>query len=216
MGNERQERIATVHSPLPIPHSLFPAFWLWVDSVGGYLVCPGDRVVIGQPNLDEQVDIPILGDVSRKHAELRREREHYVLIALRGAVRVDGCPVERSAVLNSGNVIELGRSACLRFTLPHPLSMTARLDFVSPHRTQPRADAVLLLAETCVLGPSATSHIRCRAWSGDVVLFREVDSLVASAAGGLSIDGSSTTGRGTLGPSSRVAGSDFSFSVEQA
>jgi hypothetical protein len=216
MGNEQQERIATVHSPLDVPQSLFcRSFWLWVDSVGGFLVCPGDRVVIGQPTTDGPVDVPLLGDVSRRHAVLHREREHYVLASERGEVRVDGKPVERSAVLTSGSVIELGRTARLRLVLPHPLSMTARLEFVSAHRTQPRADAVLLMAETCVLGPKATSHVCCPSWSSEVVLFRESDSVVAAAGDAISIDGGVATRRGTLGPASRVTGSNFSFSVDR-
>ncbi len=205
-----------MHSPLGIPHSEFcRPFRLWIDSVGGFLVCPGDRVVIGQPTTDGQVDIPLLGDVSRRHAVLHREREHYVLASERGAVRVDGKPVERSAVLTSGSVIELGRTARLRFVLPHPLSMTARLEFVSPHRTQPRADAVLLMAETCVLGPKATSHVCCPSWSSEVVLFRESDSILAAAGDAISIDGGVATRRGMLGASSRVTGSDFSFSIDR-
>ena len=50
----------------PTPH---PAarFLLWVDGVGGYLVCEGDEVTLGQPVQGSYVDVPVLGDVSRIH-----------------------------------------------------------------------------------------------------------------------------------------------------
>ena len=59
----------------------------------------------------------------------------------------------------------------------HPLSLTARLDFLSRHRTQPPADAVLLLADSCVLGPKPHSHIVCRDWTREVILFRHEEKL---------------------------------------
>ncbi|MCG8583415.1 MAG: hypothetical protein MI757_01725, partial [Pirellulales bacterium] len=48
---------------------------LWVDEVGGYLVCLSDQLTIGQPVSGSEVDIPILGDVSRKHAVIERDAE---------------------------------------------------------------------------------------------------------------------------------------------
>src|SRR5438105_15843073 len=43
-------------------------FLLWVDGVGGFLVCLGNRVTLGQATPDAYVDIPLFADVSRVHA----------------------------------------------------------------------------------------------------------------------------------------------------
>ena len=43
-------------------------FLLWIDAVGGYWVCAGDEVLIGQPVRYAEVDVPILGDLAGRHA----------------------------------------------------------------------------------------------------------------------------------------------------
>src|SRR5271166_5800978 len=58
-------------------------FLLWIDAVGGYWVCGGNEVMIGQPAADERIDLPILADLSRRHAIIRRDGEGYLLQPLR-------------------------------------------------------------------------------------------------------------------------------------
>ncbi|MEX2118766.1 MAG: FHA domain-containing protein [Pirellulales bacterium] len=200
-----------VHMP-PSVHSL-SRFLLWVDGVGGYLVCPSDEVILGQPVAGSRVDVPILGDVSQRHARIRRDGESYLIDPLR-PVRLDGRPLTAVTSLAEGSLIELGNNVRLRFRRPHPLSATARLEFVSHHRTQPSADAVLLLAESCVLGPAANSHVVCRDWSSEVVLFRQADALLCRKAGNFEVDGVAVADRAALGRRSQVVGDDFSLSIE--
>ena len=52
---------------------------LWVDAVGGFLVCLDDQVVLGQPSPGGAIALPILADLSRRHAVIRREAGAYVL-----------------------------------------------------------------------------------------------------------------------------------------
>src|ERR1700730_3640884 len=54
----------TIHE---IPRSLEPAsqYLLWIDGVGGFLVCLSHRVTLGQANPESIVDIPLLADISR-------------------------------------------------------------------------------------------------------------------------------------------------------
>lgn len=189
-------------------------FLLWVDGVGGYLVCEDDQVILGQPVPGSQVDVPILGDISRRHARIRRDGEGYVLDPLR-PVRLDGRPVSAAALLADGNVIELGHNVRVRFRRPHPLSATARLEFVSHHRTQPSADAVLLMAESCVLGPAGHSHIECPDWSHELVIFRQGGELFCRGPSRFCIDGAAVADRGRLTRSSQVTGEDFSLSIER-
>ena len=188
-------------------------FMLWVDAVGGYWVCLGDEVVLGQPQQRGTVDVPILGDLSGRHARIRRDGEGYLIEALR-EVRIDDRPVRDVGWLSDGSRIQLGQSVRLAFRRPHALSGTARLDFVSRHRTQPSADAVLLMADSCILGPKHHCHVVCRDWTQEVILCRHEDELYCRTPGLFEIDGITCRERGRITTSSRVEGEGFSFNLE--
>jgi len=194
-------------------------FMLWVDAVGGFWVCTGDEIVLGQPVRGQEVDVPILGDISSRHARIRRDEEGYLIEAIR-EVYVDNRQVKGTTSLVDGNRIALGRIASgtgvrLVFRRPHPLSATARLDFVSHHRTQPSADAVLLMADACILGPTPTCHVVCRDWKQEVVLYRQDRELCCRTGGRVEIDGVPRHGRGSLTQNSRLQGEGFSLSLEE-
>ena len=188
-------------------------FMLWVDLVGGFRVCLADRVTVGQPVAGSRVDVPILGDISSRHARVQRDGEGYLIEAYRD-VRVDGHKIERTGTLVDGSRVELGEGVRLRFRRPHALSATARLDFLSNHRTQPSADAVLLMAESCILGPRPHCHVVCPDWPHEVILYRSEDQLLCRAPGTLVIDGVAYKGRGPLSKNSRVEGEGFSLTLE--
>ena len=67
-------------------------FLLWVDAVGGYLVCLDDRIVLGRAGPDSPADVPLMGDLSRNHATLVRSGESYMLQAHHPSF-VNGKPV---------------------------------------------------------------------------------------------------------------------------
>jgi hypothetical protein len=188
-------------------------FMLWIDAVGGYWVCLGDDLLVGQPGAAGEADIPILADISSRHARIRRDGEGYLIDALR-EVRVGGRKIEATGLLGDGSRIEIGSGVKFAMRCPHPLSLTARLDFVSRHRTQPPADAVLLLADSCVLGPKPHSHVVCRDWAREVIIFRHEEKFICHAAGHFEIDGVPCRNRGQLQLNSRVCGDGFSFSLE--
>lgn len=188
-------------------------FLLWIDAVGGYWVCLGDEVVLGQPLRPGSVDVPILGDLSSRHARIRRDGEGYVIDALRD-VWVQGKQVAGTAGLRDGHEIQLGSGVRLGFRLPHALSATARLDFLSRHRTHPSADAILLMADSFVLGPRPHSHVVCRQWRQDVILYRHDKTLFCRTQGDLEIDGRSHHNKGPITPNSRIAGDRFAFCLE--
>jgi hypothetical protein len=190
-------------------------FLLWVDAVGGYLVCTGDELVLGQPVPGSDVDIPIRGDLSRRHAVIHRDGEGYLLEPVR-EVKLNGKVLERATSLNDRDRITLGDSVQLCFRRPHPLSLTARLEFLSHHRTQPATDGVLLMAESCILGPATSSHVVCPGWPHDVLLTRQGATLGCRSSKPFRIDGSEHREKGQLAERSQVAGQDFSFSVEPA
>ena len=58
-----------------IMNAISNRFLMWVDAVGGYLVCLNNQLTIGQARPDSKVDIPLLADISSKHAQLKRQGE---------------------------------------------------------------------------------------------------------------------------------------------
>ena len=53
---------------------------LWIDGVGAYLLCLGRRVSIGGPAVDDHpAEIPLLANLSRRHATFVRSGDVYVL-----------------------------------------------------------------------------------------------------------------------------------------
>ncbi len=188
-------------------------FLLWIDAVGGYLVCLTDQIVLGQAAPGNSVDVPILGDISRRHAVIRRQGEGYFIEPIQ-PVRVDRQLIREPTLLSDGDQIELGNAVHLRFRKPHALSASARLDFLSRHSTLPSADGILLMAESCVLGPQWQNHVVCRNWSADVVLYRQEDELYCRAMDSIEIDGQWFEGRGRVGENSRISGTDFALSLE--
>ncbi|MCE9545359.1 MAG: hypothetical protein K8T25_07570 [Planctomycetia bacterium] len=189
-------------------------FLLWIDAVGGYLVCCGDRVVLGQATPGNEVDVPIQGDLAREHATIRRDAEGY-LLEPNGETRVDGRPLRTPTVLRDGALVELGATVKVRFRKPHPLSASAALVPASHHRTRPTTDGVLLLAESCLLGPAASCHVVARRWSQTVMLYRHASGLRCRTSGKLEIDGVACDGEGPLALNSQVFGGDFSLSLER-
>jgi hypothetical protein len=187
-------------------------FLLWIDGIGGYLVCLASRVTLGQAVPDATVDVPLLADVSRLHATLTRDAEGYLLEATR-PLQVNGQSVEK-ALLQPNDRITLGASCQLQFRQPVPVSATARLDLVSGHRLAQAADAVLMMADTLVLGPGTQAHVQLPELRQPVVLFRQKTGLGIRFAGNFAVDGQRCQERGTLQPASMVRGDDFTFALE--
>ncbi len=187
-------------------------FQLWIDAVGGFLICTGDELVLGQATHDNRADVQIQADLSRRHAVLRRDQEGYVIEPVK-TVRLDGQPIEQPTAIRDGRMIELG-GVRIRFRRPHPLSGTVRLEFASFHRMQPAADGVIWMADSCIIGPGSQTHVAAPNLAADVVLFRQGDGLACRTKGRLVIDGVEQRGRGAIRAGSRVEGDDFAFSLE--
>lgn len=191
----------------------------WIDGVGGYLICLGEEVVLGQPAGGGGADIPILADLSRRHASIRREGEAYVLTPIH-RVSIDGVELKGPQVLRDGALIELGDSVRLRFRKPHALSGTAVLSLESHHKTDPAVDGIVLMSESCVLGSQPQSHIPCRGWTDDVVLFRRDDQLQFRTAAAVEVDGAAASGGtaaggGVIADRTCINGETFSLSFEE-
>jgi len=204
--------VSASNHPHPAAHRM-----LWVDGVGGYLLTTADELLIGQPSAPGEggrsPDLAILADLSRRHATLRRERGSYVLTP-HAAVWIDGRQADGPTVLSHNAEVLLGSRVRVRFSRPHALSATAVLTVESGHRTAPAADAVILMAESCVLGSKPHSHVRCRGWQSEAILFRGAEGLLCRTTGEVRVGGSPVTGPAVAWPGARIEGEDFSLVIE--
>lgn len=186
----------------------------WIDEIGGFLICLNDEVCIGQPTAEGGVDIPVRADLSRRHASIRRERENYVLTPIH-TTKVNGQILTGPHVLPNQALIELGDSLRLRFSKPHTLSATAVLRVESKHKTEPAVDAVVLMSESCVLGPGSSSHIRCPGWESDLVLFRRGHELQFRSTQVVETSDGLDTTSGIITADCRISGENFALSFEE-
>jgi hypothetical protein len=210
-----RERVTAVPRPLARTDAAGPKgrFLLWVDAVGGYLVCLDDRILLGRAGPDSHADIPLMGDLSRNHATLLRNGEGYLLEAHHASF-INGKAVTGQGVLHDGDVIRLGSTVELEFRQPSPVSATARLSIVSRHRLPLAVDGVILMAETCIVGSESQAHIPARPIKNPIVLYRQAGSLWCRAIGAFDVDGRTCASRAPLTLQSSVLGDGFSFSLE--
>ncbi|MGB9690188.1 hypothetical protein, partial [Thermogutta sp.] len=99
-----------------------------MEGVGMILL--GEEIVVGSSR--EEVHLPILGRIHRRHAVLLRDRQGWQLVVCRDKygepcpVEVDGHNVTDVYRLEDGNVVQLGEDRCRwRFRLPISGSLTA-------------------------------------------------------------------------------------------
>ncbi len=192
----------------PVTHYL-----LWIDRVGGYLICLGNRITFGQATPENAVDVGLLADVSRLHATVLRDAEGAYVLEAHRPVQVNGQAVDR-ALLKSGDRVTLGTSCQFQFRQAVPVSASARIDLVSGHRLRLALDGVLLMAETLVLGPGQQAHVSMPDLKQPLVLFRHKDGLGVRSGGAMTINGQLVRERGLLEGAATVAGDDFSLSLE--
>lgn len=189
------------------------SFRLWVDTVGGYLVCLHHRLSIGQPG--RRVDIALMAELARLHAWIERSGDTYLLRSVRPCV-VNGGAIGEQALLSDGDEIILGQGVRLLFRRPNPLSSTARLDIESRQRFAFGGDAVLLMGRDLAVGPQASSHVVAPRWDRQVTLYRREDELWCRMAGEFEVDGRPSSGQARLSTSSRIKAEGLSMALEPA
>ncbi len=189
-------------------------FLLWVDGVGGYLVCTNEFNTIGQAVPDSAISIPIVGDLRRRHARLETVGGHHLIHSL-GDVSIDGVAIQSPVEIKHGQMIELDGGVKLKYLQSHPLSKTARLDFVSRHRTQPWSDAILLASKSIILGPNRNNHVFCPTWNSDLIIFCRSGKWYCRASETIEIDHQTVGTKGEIQFHSRIVGDDFSLTLER-
>lgn len=188
---------------------------LWIDQVGAYIICLGDCVTVGGPATgDAAADVPLLANLSRRHVTFLRSGERYVLHA-HAPASVGSRPVHEKSDLSDGAELVLGASVRLKFRLPSVVSGSARIEFLSDHRPARAADGIVLMSDTCLLGPSSDNHIRCPQWPVSLLLFRREGQLWIKGRDDLFIDGRHSPEGGLLESGRLVSSSDVRFQIER-
>ena len=186
---------------------------LWIDGVGGFLLLTGQAVSIGGPTSPD-ADIQLLASLSRRHATIHRDDGGY-LLEPHGPTRVNQRQAAEWTELTDGADITLGNTVQLGFHRPTVLSGSARLSFQRDHRPSHSLDGVVLVADTCLLGPGRDCHIRCPEWEDSVILIpRDRQWLVRSPRVALEVNGRRLRGESEIGHGQVVTGPDLRFHIE--
>ncbi|MGL6076637.1 MAG: hypothetical protein ACRC8S_20980 [Fimbriiglobus sp.] len=196
-------------------------FLLWVDGVGGYLVCLGDRVTIGQATADMMPDIPLFAPIGGLHATLIRTEEGYVLDSQREA-KIQGLPTEKG-LLRTEDRITLGTSCQLIFRKPTTASGTSKLEIASGHRLPWAVDGIILMDQTLILGNTEQVHIPLPCFYDDpdiaeevtkLILFRNKDGLALKCPGKFKVDSRPCDTKADLPLPASVQTDRYSFTLE--
>jgi hypothetical protein len=192
-------------------------YLLWIDGVGTYLMCPSDRVTIGGPQGGSSdsgpADVSLLAHLSGRHASVIRSGDGYLLEA-HAPTRLCGRDVLDRCCLCDGDEVQLGESVKLRFRLPNALSASARLEFVSSHRPTRSTDGVVLMDETCLLGPGGENHVPCPSWTDSVLIFHKKNELWCKSRLDLFVGDRHIRGGWRLNSGDIVTGPDLRFHLE--
>lgn len=189
------------------------SFQIWVDGVGGFLVCPGPSVTAGSFVDQPGVEIPLQADLRRRHLRLELREDRFWATPL-GPTQLNGQRLTQPSPLSDGSLLTLTGQVRWRFSQPHPLSHSARIDYLSPHRSIPWSDAILLMAETLIFGPARCNHVICPGWSSDLILFRRQGQLFARSNSPLCVDGRWVGHVAALRLDSSIIGGDGEFCVK--
>ena len=203
-----------------LPGTPLPSqFLLWVDGVGGYLVCLGDRVTLGQATADAPPDVPLFAPIAGLHAEILRDGQGGYLIDSARDTTVNGSPATRTP-LRPGDRITLGASCQLVFHRPAATSNTARLELASGHRLPWAVNEVLLMDQTLILGTGEQVHVRLpddrdeTAPPYRVIVHRTADGLAVKCPGKFRVESRPETDRAALPLPASVQTDRVTFTLE--
>jgi hypothetical protein len=144
---------------------------LWIDTLGGYLVCCAPRVSLGAACPSTETDAPptpladiaFLAPIRPVHVWVQRDEECYVWEAV-GRCQFGGQESRAGIWTPSREMVLLsdaGNPAVrLRLSLPEPGLLTACLTWLPPARTYRHVRSAVLVSQALHLGPAPTAHIR--------------------------------------------------------
>lgn len=144
------------HTASAIPSRLL----LWVDQVGGYLLCLASPVTIGGHSHHRSPTIPLCVDLPPCFAEIGYDSEGFWLETSHAHLFINGRRADRKNLLHHNDRITLGKSCELLFLQPDPRLLTALLQFTSGHYPPLSLQAVILMGQQVVFGWRAEAHVR--------------------------------------------------------
>lgn len=150
---------------------------LLVDGTGSALIVRRDMVRIGRGGGSQQMDVPMPADIQSHHADIVHNGDDYFLVA-HGPVRVNQKPVSK-CLLRDGDRILLGSTTKLVFSRPSVKSETAVLRLADRNRLPQDVSVVVLLRDTCLIGPQESCHVRTREGEDRVLLYERDGQLLA-------------------------------------
>lgn len=168
------------------PSQIIHQYKLWIDGVGGYLLCSGDEVVLGNRSQTEQSKlgkIPIQAAIRSEHCSILFESESYWLEAF-AACEVNQSQVTERVRVPDDAVLTL-EDVQLRVRIPSPLSKTAILQIESGHRMEGGMDGAILFRSTCLLGDRSQNHVVCRGWQDQVIIIQRQGQLFCKSQNGV-------------------------------
>jgi hypothetical protein len=189
-------------------------FLLWVDGVGGYLLCLSNRILIGGPaDQNGETDVALLANLSRRHATITRSGDGYIFEP-HGSSGIGKKEISNPTPLQNGYEIRLGQSVRLEFRLPSVLSGTAVLGFLSDHRPNYSVDGVIMMEDNFLLGSGSENHVICPDVTEPLVLFRRDGQIWCKCRTSVMIDGKLNEQGGPIQPGSVVTAMDLRFRLE--
>ncbi len=201
----------------PAAHTMrtasMPSARLWIDGVGCWLACWQPRLSIGGPSNRHPADLALLSNLQSLHATIERTGEEYILHP-HGPTFIRDQNITTPTPLMDGDEFRLGDDVRLRFRLPSSLSTSAVIEFASDHRPSQRTDGIVLLDQTCLIGPGSDQHIRCRRAEDSVVLFRRDNALWVRSRKPLHVNSKQNSGPVRLSSGDVVRDESLTFRLE--
>ncbi len=140
-----------------------------VDGSGSYLLIRNARASIGRAATDDPADIPVVSNLSERHADIARIDDDYFIFANR-EVNIGGRNVQQK-LLQNGDKIILGRRAKLTFNLPSRKSTSAVLDLAGSGKLPNDVKRVIMFDHLATIGRKSNAHLVVPTASEDLVLY---------------------------------------------
>ncbi len=155
---------------------------LLVDGAGAALLVSEPLVQIGRAGISG-VTLGFERELLSQHAEIRRSGEQFWLTAT-GPCEVNQRRAERM-LLCDGDRVGFGAQVRMVFLRPSAKSESAVLRLSHRCRLPQDVGLVILMQDTCLIGPTPTCHIRTREGAAPLVLFTRGGQLHARGPDGL-------------------------------
>ncbi|MCA9064494.1 MAG: FHA domain-containing protein [Planctomycetaceae bacterium] len=190
-------------------------YTVWIDGVGAWQLLIGRNFLVGAPTLEsDEADISLLANISRRHATIQKIQEDWFIQAHQSTV-VSGRSVGDRAVLRTGDEIQLGERVRLGFRIPSVLSSSAVVDFESHHRPSQSVNGIILMTDSCLLGPRQDYHVCCHDWPDLMILFVQDGQLRCRSRMPFRVDGEPARDIVTVTDGATVSGDEFRFRIEK-